>query len=63
MAGNSESYTKRLESMRANLEVDERQLGEMIRAGARVDLFGRDRETLEREIAEQVKRIKVAATY
>jgi hypothetical protein len=63
MAGNSESYTKRLESMRANLAVDERRLGEMIRTGAKADVFGRDRETLEREIETQVRRIKVAATY
>ena len=63
MAGNSESYTQRIEAMRANLAVDERQLGLAIRNGGRRDLFGRDRETLEREIERQVKRIKIATSY
>jgi hypothetical protein len=63
MPGNSETYTQRIEAMRANLEVDERLLGEMIRSGAPRDHFGRDRTTLEAEIARQNRRITIAASY
>jgi hypothetical protein len=63
MAGNSESYTQRIEAMRANLAVDEYELQEMIRTGATVDLFRRDRERLEREIARQKQRIEIASSY
>jgi len=63
MAGNSESYTQRLEAMRANLAVDERQLSEMIRTGSARDLFRRDRATLEREMTQQRRRIAIAGSY
>jgi hypothetical protein len=63
VAGNSESYTQRLEAMRANLAVDERQLAEMIRLGRKRDLFRRDRATIEKEIDRQKRRIAIAATY
>jgi hypothetical protein len=61
--GNSETYSQRVEAMRSKLEVDERQLAQMIRSGSRLDLFHRDRETLEREISRQVRVIKIAASY
>lgn len=64
MAGNSESYTKRLEDMRANLAVDRRQLEEMNKDPWRkLDLFRRDRPTLERQIASQERRIRIAESY
>jgi hypothetical protein len=63
MPGNSETYTQRIEAMRANLEVDKRHLDEMIRSGARRDLFGRDRAALEAEIERQAGRIKIASSY
>lgn len=64
MAGNSESYTKRLEDMRANLAVDRRQLEEMNKDPWRkLDLFRRDRATLERQIASQERRIRIAESY
>jgi hypothetical protein len=63
MAGNSESYTQRLEAMRSNLLVDERLLAEMTRSGGQRDMLGRDRETIEREIERQVRVIKIAASY
>jgi hypothetical protein len=63
VAGNSESYTKRIESMRANLAVDQRSLEEMQRTGAKRDLFGRDRATLLLEITQQKQRIRIAQSY
>ena len=62
MAG-PEGNAIRLRNMRANLQVDERLLAEMIRSGGRPDIFGRDRETLEREIERQNRMINIAAGY
>lgn len=67
MAGNSESYTQRLASLRAKPDVDRRMLARLddmsLPPRDRCDLFNRDRARIERDIDWQERVIRVAEVY
>lgn len=58
--GGSEGAARKRESMRAQLDVDKRQLEEMDRLGKKRDLFGRDRAKLLADIKQLEARIRIS---
>lgn len=63
MAGNSESYSAKVDRRKKNLECDKRELERMIAAGRSKSASGLTREQLEEQIRFDERSLVIAQSY